>query len=76
MSSTDGPLFSVVMATYGRGRHIEPSIRSVLSQEFDNFELLVVGDHCTDETPDVVRTIDDARLRWFNLAARPGSQTG
>lgn len=76
MSSTDGPLFSVVMATYGRGRHIEPSIRSVLAQELDDFELLVVGDHCTDETPDVVRTIDDARLRWLNLAERAGSQSG
>ncbi|MCE9629115.1 MAG: glycosyltransferase [Planctomycetia bacterium] len=76
MSSTDGPLFTVVMATYGRGRHIEPSIRSVLRQELDDFELLVVGDHCTDETPDVVRAIDDARLRWINLAERVGSQSG
>ena len=49
------PLISVVMATWGRGRHILPSIRSALGQSFRDFELLVVGDACTDETEAVVR---------------------
>lgn len=70
------PLISVVMATWGRGRHILPSIRSALGQSFRNFELLVVGDACTDETEAVVRSIDNPRLRWINLEARVGSQSG
>lgn len=71
-----GPQFSVVMATYGRGRHILPSVRSVLGQSLGDFELLVVGDACTDETEAVVRGIGDARVRWLNLATRAGSQSG
>jgi glycosyltransferase involved in cell wall biosynthesis len=51
------PLFSVIMATYDRGRHILPSIHSVLRQTCQDFELLVVGDGCTDETENVVRAL-------------------
>lgn len=70
------PFFSVVMATYGRGRHILPSIRSVLGQSLADFELLVVGDACTDETEAVVRAVADPRVRWLNLESRWSSQSG
>lgn len=70
------PRFSVVMATYGRGRHILPSIRSVLGQGLKDFELLVVGDACADETEAVVRAVADPRVRWLNLDRRVGSQSG
>lgn len=70
------PRVSVVMATYGRGRHILPSIRSVLAQTLEAFELLVVGDACTDETETVVRAVADPRVRWLNLDKRVGSQSG
>lgn len=69
-------IFTVVMATYGRGRHILPSVRSVLGQGLRDFELLVVGDACADETEVVVRGLDDPRVRWLNLAERVGSQSG
>jgi hypothetical protein len=70
------PKVSVVMATYGRGRHILPSIRSVLAQTLPDFELLVVGDACTDETEAVVRAVGDPRVRWLDLGSRIGSQSG
>lgn len=70
------PVFSVIMATWGRGRHILPSIQSVLGQDFRDLELIVVGDACTDETQAVVAGIADPRLRWINLDSRCGSQSG
>lgn len=71
----DRPVISVIMATWGRGRHILPSIQSVLRQDFPRLELIVVGDACTDETEAVVNGIGDPRLRWLNLAERCGSQS-
>jgi Glycosyl transferase family 2 len=68
--------FTVVMATYGRGRHILPSVRSVLGQSLADLELLVVGDASTDETEAVVAGVGDPRVRWLNLATRVGSQSG
>ena len=69
------PFFSVVMATYGRGRHIEPSIRSVLQQEYGEFELIVVGDNCTDDTETIVEGFKNSKLSWINLPSRCGSQS-
>ncbi len=73
--TAETPVFSVIMATWGRGRHILPSIQSVLGQDLTNFELIVVGDACNDETGDVVAGLSDPRVRWINLANRCGSQS-
>jgi len=70
-----GPDATVIMATYNRGRHIVPSIKSVLGQTLSTFELLVVGDACTDDTEDHVRSIGDPRVKWITLTSRGGSQS-
>ncbi len=69
------PFFSVVLPTYGRGRCIKPSIESVLAQTFRDFELIVVGDGCADETEAVVRSFDSERVSWRNLQTNSGSQS-
>lgn len=73
--TSDLPKVSVIMATWGRGRHILPSIQSALRQTYSNFELIVVGDACSDETASVVQGLDDPRVRWLNLPTRCGSQS-
>jgi glycosyltransferase involved in cell wall biosynthesis len=54
------------------------SIGSVLDQTFTDFELLVVGDACTDESADAVGAIanSDARVHWHNLPLNRGHQAG
>jgi glycosyl transferase family 2 len=64
------------MATWNRGRHILPSVRSVLQQSLIDFELLVVGDAITDDTESQLALIDDARLKWLNNPTRRGTQSG
>jgi hypothetical protein len=69
------PLFSVVLATYNRGRHILPTITSALRQELAEYELIVVGDGCTDDTEAIVRSFGDERIIWRSLPQRAGSQS-
>jgi GT2 family glycosyltransferase len=69
------PLFSVIMATYGRRRHIVPSVKSVLNQSFQDFELIVVGDCCGDDTAREVLPFLSPRVKWSNLAERCGGQS-
>jgi hypothetical protein len=67
----DQPLVSVCVATYNRAQLlVERCIASVLEQTYRNLELIVVGDHCTDETAEAVSRIDDPRLRFINLPER------
>jgi len=67
----DRPLVSVCVATYNRAQLlVERCIPSVLEQTYGNLELIVVGDGCTDETPELVGKIHDPRLRFVNLAER------
>jgi len=49
------PRVSVVIATYNYSRFLAESIESVLAQTFSDFELIVVDDGSTDETPALVR---------------------
>jgi len=58
------PAFSIVVPTYNRSSLVVATIESVLSQDFENFELLVVDDGSTDDTESVVRRIRDARIRY------------
>ena len=71
-----GPQFSVVVATYGRGKLIEPTLASIAAQNWTDFEVLVVSDGPpADDLAETVATFGD-RFRLLVLPDRNGSQAG
>lgn len=56
-------MISVVIPLYNKEPIIEKSLRSVLSQDYDNFEVVVVNDGSTDRSVDIVKGIDEPRIR-------------
>ncbi len=70
-----GPRVSVIIPTYNRSSVLRHAIASVLAQSFADYELLVVGDGCTDDSAAVVAGFADARIRWINLPANSGHQS-
>ena len=65
------PLVSVCITTYNRGSLlVERSVRSILDQDYEHFELIVVGDGCSDDTEERMQKISDPRLRFTNLPER------
>ena len=72
------PTVSVVMATYNRSELLPYSIGSVMRQSFPDWELIVVGDACTDDTAQVVGNLAaaDPRIRFVNRTPRCGEQAG
>jgi GT2 family glycosyltransferase len=70
------PLVSVVTATYNRSNVLRLAIESLQRQTLTDWELIVVGDACTDDTAAVVEAFDDARIQFVNLAVNTGEQSG
>lgn len=65
------PLVTVCVATYNRSRLLlQRCLKSLLRQTYRNFEVLVVGDGCTDDTADAVARLRDSRVRFVNLSER------
>ena len=70
------PNISIVMATHDRSRWLACAIRSVLRQTFRDWELIVVGDACTDDTEEVVAGFGDSRIRFLNLTGTLANKRG
>lgn len=70
------PRVSVIIATYNWSSVLPYSIGSVLRQTMIDFEVLVVGDGCTDDSEQVVASIGDPRVRWINLPSNTKHQSG
>jgi len=57
------PPVTVAMVTFNSARFVADAIRSVLAQDFEDFELLVCDDCSRDETWEIVASFDDRRIR-------------
>lgn len=69
--SSKEPLVSVVIPTYNRAKILtERTIPSILRQTYQNFEVIIVGDHCKDNTPELIGEIYDKRIKFYNLPQR------
>lgn len=70
------PAISVITATYNRSNVLRYSIESLLRSPYADWELLVIGDACTDDTAAVVASFADRRIRFYNLKRNFGEQSG
>jgi len=58
------PLLSVTVLNYNYGRFLDECLRSILSQTFRDFELIVIDDCSSDDSLDVVRPyLADSRVK-------------
>jgi Glycosyl transferase family 2 len=65
------PLVSVPIATFNAGELlVDRAIASVRAQTYDRWEIVVVGDGCTDDTTTRMEGLGDPRIRFVNLPFR------
>jgi glycosyltransferase involved in cell wall biosynthesis len=61
------PFFSIIIPTYNRAQHLVVAIKSLLQQDFDDVEVLIVDDGSTDNTETVVAQLckSHSNLKYF-----------
>lgn len=67
------PKFSIIMPTYNRCFIIWKAIRSVLSQTYPFYELIIIDDGSTDETGKLVKEFTDPRIRYYKIDKNVGA---
>ena len=70
------PNVTFVIATYRRVDALRCTLRSLLLQAHTDWTALVIGDRCGDETGEMLRSLRDPRIRYYNLPRRFGEQSG
>ncbi len=68
------PLVTVITATYNWSSVLYYAIQSVLWQTFQEWEMWVIGDACTDDSEAVVASFNDPRVHWYNRLDNAGNQ--
>lgn len=57
---------SVIVAVYNGAKTLTQTIESILSQTYDNFELLLIDDGSTDESKNLIeKYLEDERVKYF-----------
>lgn len=69
-------MYSIVVATFNRAPVLRRVLRTVLAQTYENWEAIIIGDCCTDDTAQQIASLGDPRLRFVNLPERFGEQSG
>lgn len=70
------PLITVIIATYNSAKTLRWALQSIQQQEFQNFEVRIIGDACTDTSEAVIAAFCDPRFYWKNLPRNIGTQSG
>lgn len=68
---------SIVLTTYQRPQMLKRALKSIVTQSFSNFELIIVDDGSVDETDEIVEQFKerDPRIKYIKLPKNSGSHS-
>jgi glycosyltransferase involved in cell wall biosynthesis len=67
MKNTATPLVSIVIPTYNRAHYLGRALQSVLDQTYTHWEAIVIDDHSTDNTDEVMESFTDQRITYLKI---------
>jgi len=74
----NAPAISVIVAAKDEAQNIEPCLRSLLKQDYPDFEIIVCNDRSLDDTAAIIQRIagEDARVQLVNIETLPAGWYG
>jgi glycosyltransferase involved in cell wall biosynthesis len=76
--TTETFLVSIIMPMFNSERFVGKTIKSLLAQTFDNWELIVIDDGSIDSSAEIVNNFKDSRIRYYfqmNLGVKRLAET-
>lgn len=64
------PLVSVIMTVYNAQEFLNMAIDSILLQSYTNFELIIIDDGSTDQSPSIIQAYRDLRIKYYRQKNR------
>ena len=61
------PFFSIVIPTYNCAELLQRALKSIFSQSFQNFEIIIIDNSSTDHTQNVLNSYSDSRLNVLTV---------
>ncbi len=61
------PQISVVIPTYNHAAFLKRALMSVIKQEFISWEIIIVDNHSSDNTDEVVKSFNESRIKLFKI---------
>lgn len=69
------PLVSIIMPVYNTELYVKEAIDSILKQTYTNFEFLIFNDGSTDNSKEIISSIKDPRIKFFDSRENQGYLT-
>lgn len=63
-------LISICIPAYNANKYIKQTLKAILSQNYSNFEIIVIDDQSTDETFTTVENFNDLRVKIFKSKSK------
>jgi len=67
------PFFSVVITVYNKSKFIKNTLFSVLNQSFKDFEIIVINDGSSDNSEQIIESIEDDRIKLISTTNQGAS---
>ena len=65
-------MVSIIVPTYNREKTIERAVQSILRQTYGYYEIIIVDDGSTDNTEEIIKGIEDDRIRYIRYKDNQG----
>lgn len=68
--------FSIIVPAYNVEKYIEEAIKSVLAQEFEDYELILIDDCSTDNTKNILEKYKSKTTKIYSTTKNTGTAAG
>jgi glycosyltransferase involved in cell wall biosynthesis len=73
MKKNSAPLVSFVVPCYNYAHFLAGCVKSILAQDYENFEVLIMDNCSPDHTPEVAKSFGDARVKHIRNECNIGA---